>query len=351
MQKHVLFLDKVFLRGRTHDKLRGVEKFNLALLKDLNDFGIEVTVVAAKSWHKALSETNSKGNLRIISVLEFGEAWMKALLAIPKLYGKRFDLLFLANVGNGIVPAVRLMYALKLFPSCTLLAHREASSYFVRQFKKIPCKVVSVNSQIAKPFSEANFPVSDVYYGITNSTRFKQKQHSEKDEINFAVFGNLDSPWKGVDTAVSAFKKLPAEIHKKSTLHLAGFSDKLPNFDDTKIKVYNWLEDNQVVEFLNSMDVMIVPSRDTNEMKETFSQSMVQGMISGLPLLVNDLPILTEKVDEGGGLIFKTEAELTEKMVDLATSHELRAELGAKAHRTALERYNWSTRYFVEKYF
>ena len=104
-----------------------------------------------------------------------------------------------------------------------------------------------------------------------------------------------------------------------------------------------------VPDLLRRMDVMIVPSRDEGFMRETFCQSMVQGMLTGLPVLVNDLPILTEKLDRGGGRIAATAEELAGAMEELAGDAALRARLGAEGRATALERYVWDSDWFVDE--
>ena len=85
-------------------------------------------------------------------------------------------------------------------------------------------------------------------------------------------------------------------------------------------------------------------------MRETFSQAMVQGMLSGLPILANDLEILKEKLNQGGGFIFKNSNELKEKIEELAFNKNLRIYLGEKARKVAIQRYIWDTEYFSEKF-
>ena len=92
---------------------------------------------------------------------------------------------------------------------------------------------------------------------------------------------------------------------------------------------------------------MVVPSRDEIVMRETFSQVTVQGMLTGLPVLASNLPILTEKFDEGGGSIFQTSKDLTHLMRDCIEHPERLTAIGATGRRVALERYVWDTATFV----
>jgi hypothetical protein len=71
--------------------------------------------------------------------------------------------------------------------------------------------------------------------------------------------------------------------------------------------------------------------------------------LTGLPVLASDLAIFREKLDRGGGEIFRDAADLSRKMATLAESQERRESLGNVARQTALERYVWDTSRFVER--
>jgi glycosyltransferase involved in cell wall biosynthesis len=105
-----------------------------------------------------------------------------------------------------------------------------------------------------------------------------------------------------------------------------------------------------MADFLKRMDVMLAPSRDEGVMRETFSQAAVQGMLSGCPLIVSDLAILTEKINEGGGLVAHSPEEMAAAMGRLASDAELRVRMGEKARRVAAARYIWRTDEFVKRY-
>ena len=99
------------------------------------------------------------------------------------------------------------------------------------------------------------------------------------------------------------------------------------------------------------MDIMIAPSRDENEViLETFCQAMVQGMLTGLPILANDLPVLTEKLVSGGGRVFRDAAGLASLMAQTIEDCALRRRLGTEARDIALARYVWRTDVFAADY-
>ena len=198
--------------------------------------------------------------------------------------------------------------------------------------------------------------MSETYYGVVSGDSFinaKANKLSSQDSVtHFVIYGNLDSSWKGSDTAIEVFRNLDPEVKNLTKLHLAAYSKNKPSISDPHIKFYDWLEDAEIPKLLASMDVQIVASRDKSKgvMKETFCQSMVQGMLCGLPIIANDLPVLTEKIDSGGGLVFKGKEELAKHIEKLAKDHKLRERLGGESKQIAKDRYLWNSAEFVEKF-
>lgn len=69
-----------------------------------------------------------------------------------------------------------------------------------------------------------------------------------------------------------------------------------------------------------------------------------------VPIIASDRPVLMEKLDQGGGLIFRTLEKLAAHMALLADDTALRQRLGDEARRVALKRYVWNTEHFLHKY-
>lgn len=344
----VLFLDKVFLK-RKPDPLRGVELFNLHLLRDLVELGFPITLAAETSWQGPVREWLGPARVDAAWIPPSGPDVVTSLRAGWRLSGRRFDRLLLGNVGNGLIPLLGWLHRRRVFGRCVLVAHREPSPRFVRAFARLPGCVVAVNEKIAGPFRTRGGPDVQVDYGIFGSERFAPPTGRPSDRIRFVVLGALDNAWKGADTAIEAFRRLPPDVRAASELHLASYA-RPPARTEPGIIAHPWMPASDIPGLLQRAHVMLCPSRDEDVMRETFSQAMVQGMLSGLPIVANDLPILTEKLDRGGGLVFRTVDELAAHMARLAGDAELRERLGREARRTALDRYVWDTRRFVERY-
>lgn len=347
----VLFLEKVFLSPIRKDP-RGVEVFNLNLIRDLVAAGIAVTVGAHPSWERAIRDRagGGAGSLDVVTAGGRGGGVYGAIKLALSLRRRRFDVLLLANVANRLVPAMAVLRAFRVASRCVLIAHREPSARCLRAQLAWPSTVLAVNGVIAQEFRDAGCSDVHVYYGITDAHRFEPSRAPKpEDRVDFCLLGHLDSAWKGSDTAMDAFRRIPPETRARCRLHLASFHEP-PSSVDEGVVIYRWMPFDEMPGFLQRMDAMLVPSRDEGVMRETFSQAMVQGMLSGLPQLVGDLPVLTEKLDKGGGLVFLTADELARHMATLAADRELRQKLGAEARATAEARYIWDSGVFVGRF-
>ncbi len=348
--QNILFMEKVFLHPAKKAP-GGVELFNLSLLRDLSGLGYRITAPAHRSWAPLIKHADSGST----PALEFFDLpgnladMAGGLAALWQLRRRRFDLALLGNAGDRLIPL--LLFLRRMSPRFGLIAHREPSARFVRALRALPVSITAVNGQIAAHFIRGGIAGVRVDYGILRGDLFHPPASSApRATVNFCVLGHLERPWKGHDTAVAAFERLPPDVKEQCRLHLAGFKQ-TPVFADGGISAYPWQPYEQIGDFLRGMDVLLVPSRDEGVMRETFSQAAVQGMLTGLPLIVSDLPILKEKLDQGGGLIFQDVNGLAAAMRRLAEDANLRRRLGAEGRLTALQRYVWDTRKFMSAAF
>lgn len=352
MPESILFTDKVFLkRWKSSEPLRGVELFNLLLIRDLVDRNHPVTLVAEKSWAEPARGILGDRMPECVWLPNLSATFINGMYGAIRLLTRRFDVLIVGNVGDGMIPAVRMMRMERLFRRGILIAHREASPRFVRAFRSMRGHILAVNHVIAGPLRRAGHPSVHVDYGILNADRFHpDRQAKEPGElVDICVLGVLDNPWKGADTAVAAFRSLPDHIRERSRLHLASYA-RPPRYSDSDIHAYDWMPADRVPDFLRKMDILLAPSRDEGVMRETFSQAVVQGMLSELPVLHSDLPILKEKFDQGGGIEFKTREDLVEALKTIIADGAMRQSLGRQARHIALERYVWNTDRFIDRY-
>ena len=91
-------------------------------------------------------------------------------------------------------------------------------------------------------------------------------------------------------------------------------------------------------------------NREDGSMTETFSQTVVQGMLTALPVIHTSLPYFVEKFDDGCGILADTPEAFAAALVRLADDPDLRRRLGREGRATALKRYVWDTRRFCARY-
>lgn len=345
----LLFIDKV-LSGPCKEPPRGVELFNLRLLGELATEGISVTALVHPSWNEYLADA---GVACLYAPSEAGNpaASVRPTRLLQFVKRGQYDILLVGNVANRLIGFILGARHKRICKNCVVIAHREPSRRVLWAQKVWPSSViVAVNRQIAGHYQRAGFSHTSVYYGVTGAEAFRPAEEKKSDGfVDFCVVGNMENAWKGADTAIAAFRLLPKTIQANCRLHLASYHQ-IPTFPEANIIPYGWMEAEAIPAFLSKMDVMVVPSRDENVMRETFSQVMVQGMLSGLPVITTDLPILTEKLDNGGGLVTRTIQEMAAAMQRLAENPALRQSLGAEARVTASDRYTWDTAHFVQQY-
>ena len=348
-KRTILFLDKVLLSAYRKEP-RGVEVFNLNLIKDLAGAGITVTVPVHASWALVVAEWIENPGLEVLPLPEGKRGLLATCWLVRRLRRREFSVLLLANVANRLIVTLMLLRLFRLAPRCVLIAHREPTRRSLCVQKLWPSAVVAVNGKIAGHFKRLKFPEVAVSYGIANAGRFRPREATKGEgAVDFCLLGHLDSAWKGADTAVEAFRALPEAEQAGLKLHLVAFHEP-PEYKEPGIIPYAWMSYDEMPAFVRNMDVLLVPSRDEEVMRETFSQAMVQGMLSGLPAIVSDLPVLVEKLDEGGGIIFKSTEELSLAMLQLAKDPALRKKMGEEGRKTALARYVWNTDDFIRRF-
>ena len=373
----IAFFEKVFLKPLRPDaKLRGVELFNLGLVRDLAAAGLPLFIPAHPSWNRILaaSETPSvtmraATNLGPPVLTALGAAWSGIRVARHR---GPIPFLFVANNAEGLAPAIRLMWRAGAFRKLVLFAHKVPSRRFAAAVADIPGAIACVCSAIADAFRQ-NGVTADVRvdYGVVNADAFHPAPPSgdvqgrkSKGEgpcavsaavapLRVCLLGDMASDWKGADTAIAAMGLLPESHRGRIELHIKAFRDNRTFPDGSGIVTHPWSGAEDIPRFLRGMDAMLAASRNRESdgrLMETFSQTTVQGMLTGLPVVHTSIPPFAEKFDAGGGIAADTPAEIAAALVRLTDDPALRARLGQEARATALARYVWDTNRFCRRF-
>ena len=345
----IAFFEKVFLKPLRPDaKLRGVELFNLGLVRDLAAAGRPLFIPAHTSWNRILAADDAPSltmhattNLGHPVLTALGAAW--SVIREARRRGP-FPFLFIANNAEGLAPAIRLMWRAKAFRRLVLFAHKVPSRRFAGAVANIPGAIVCVCGAIADAFRQSGVSADvQVDYGVVNANAFHPPSGEDRAcrgrtaPLRVCLLGDMTSDWKGADTAIAAMALLPESHRGRIELHIKAFRDNRTFPDGSGIVSHPWSGAGDVPGFLRGMDVMLAASRNRESdgrLMETFSQTTVQGMLTGLPVVHTSIPPFVEKFDAGGGIAADTPAEIAAALVRLADAPALRARLGQEARTT-----------------
>lgn len=363
--RRVLYLAPGFMAYRVRKHVRGVQVFDIQLIRRLVALGVDVSLLAESSWKPRLKtllgdlvgpRDANRGLLEIIWTPTLRKPLWNGLYAAARLRlsGRRWDAAYVGNAGEGLATAVGAMLRLKLFPRFTLLAHRYPKHRMIGLLRRWPSRSLAVSRNVEYMFPADLSPRCEISFGEMDYEKFVPLQRDARADglatsvepavVNFVVLGALDTPLKDIPTAIKAFTMLPDAVRARCHLHLASFA--APPIDlPPGITAYPWMPMEDVPTFLQKMDVLMVTS-----LSETFCLALVQGMLTGLPAIVRDIGTLTDKTKPGGGLAFQTVEQLRDHMLTLANNPALRASMGRAGRETALAHYIWDTRAFVEKH-
>lgn len=353
----VLIIEQGFLKPRGSKPVHGVEIFRLHLIRQLAQRGVAVTVVAERSWDRVFRERLAGLNVEFVLAPHIAGVPGAGLIGTMKAVrrrrrSERFDLVMFGNARLGLVPAMYWASWFDLGRRYLLFAHRDPGANFLDAVSTLTFDVVANSEWVGAWYRGHVAGDVQIMYGLPNAERFHRATSPRDDgEINFVLLGRLPNISKGHEKAIKAFAALPPAIRARSRLHLASFADP-PDFGDPRIIAHPWMPAEAVPDLLRSMDIMLTISTH-----ETFSQAIVQGMLTELPIIASDLPVYLEKLDptvgapdSGGGIITRNVQEVTDAMARLAQDPALRASLGAHGRRVALDRYVWNTDRFIERY-
>ena len=333
--------------------MHGVELFRLRLIRGLIERGARVTIVVEKSWgerverHLAdLHSDEGNGSFEIIRVPNLGGTVVNGAIGAAMTFGSQFDIALMGDARRGLIPAMYALSAAQHAKRMLVFAHRPTTAQFADAAGALDFDTVCVSEYVARSFRGQTSGRIDVCYGVAGANRFYPRSNPKPagETINFCLLGKLPNISKGHKRAIEAFNALPGDLRSRCHLHLASFANP-PNDLGDNITAHGWMDADAVGEFLREMDVLLALSSN-----ETFSQAIVQGMLTGIPSICTPLEVYTEKLDTGGGLTASSTREIVNAMHQLADDPALRRRMGDAGRAVALERYVWDTDAFIERF-
>jgi len=151
-------------------------------------------------------------------------------------------------------------------------------------------------------------------------------------------------PSKGLDTLVKAFALLP----ESSVLMLAGRGSHQAALErlihglglTKRVRWVPWVESSQVAEYMNALDVLVLPSRTCRNWKEQFGRVLVEAMACETCVVGSDSGDIPNVIGDAG-LVFHegNDRELAQHLRQLMDDRILRKDLGRRGRQRVLERF------------
>ncbi len=350
----MLIIEAGFLKSRHGKPVHGVELFRFYLIEQLLDRGHSITVYFDPAWRRTVRDRFGSKDQRTARGLTcrftpplFGTV-SNATHAVlhAKVVDRAFDVVIFGNVCRGLIPAIRIAEILRLGNRMLGFAHRRAVPAAVRTAVRSQLPIIAVSEFVAGRFRDNGHTDVSVYYGLPNADVFHPPETQCKDDglVHFCLLGRLPNISKGMPKALEAFQLLPEDVRERARLHLVAFIEST-KIDIPGVIAHNWVDSGNVPVLLRDMDVMLALSSN-----ETFSQAIVQGMLTGLPIIATSLPVYVEKLDTNGGFVADEPAAIAEHMATLIRDDGLRVQMGAIGRKAALERYVWDTDEFIDRF-
>ena len=214
-----------------------------------------------------------------------------------------------------------------------------------------------VSHDILKKYSSNN-PLTKRYsvlYNGIDPIKFQQKNKLLFNEFNIpkegilaGMVGNFYTESRDQFTVCNAVKKIITDHLNFQLIFIGG---KSKSNTEPFEKCYHFCKKNKLmnnVHFLGSREDIpqILASLDLfvySSNRDTFGIAVVEAMMSGTPVIVNDLPVFQEITDNGNyAQLYKTKDadDLAEKIEYFIRHPEARAELGERGRKWALENYS-----------
>jgi glycosyltransferase involved in cell wall biosynthesis len=163
-------------------------------------------------------------------------------------------------------------------------------------------------------------------YGVNLADFFEKKIEDKKDEYNIAYIGRLTKE-KGIEILLDAIYNI-----KGIKLHIVGTGPLMQiiknkvhrlNLQD-KVVFYSYIEREKIPEFLNTIDILVLPSLTTKNWKEQFGRVIIEAFASKVAVVGSDSGAIPEAIGDAG-IIFRENdpKDLSNKLKDLIENRDL----------------------------
>lgn len=181
------------------------------------------------------------------------------------------------------------------------------------------------------------------FEGVPNGVDLKKYEGNiTKDQKMVLYVGRL-LPHKGLDTLVKAaplvLEKIPEAVFVVAGPTNGGWKLDVGSLTKDNCVLLGEVSEEEKIGLMQKASVFCLPSRS-----EAFGITVIEAMAAGCPVVVSDIPALTEIVEHGKtGLVFPVndERSLADRIITLLSDQTLSQQLSQNAQERASEKYDW----------
>ncbi|HPD19550.1 MAG TPA: glycosyltransferase family 4 protein, partial [Candidatus Goldiibacteriota bacterium] len=166
--------------------------------------------------------------------------------------------------------------------------------------------------------------------------------HKSKEEYNIVYIGRLTKE-KGIDILLEGICNI-----QNVKLHIAGTGNLLQeikqkieklNVQD-KVIFHSYVEREKIPEFLNKMDILVLPSITTPDWKEQFGRVIIEAFAAKVAVIGSDSGAIPEVIGDAG-IVFKENnaTDLRNKLEDLMKNDDLYTRCIEKGYERVKNKY------------
>ncbi|UOQ50325.1 glycosyltransferase family 4 protein [Gracilibacillus caseinilyticus] len=199
----------------------------------------------------------------------------------------------------------------------------------------------------SKQYLKKNKQIHLTPFGV-NTNKFKPVENKDKKNETFIIGVNKSlETISGIDVLLKAFNQFMKKNDRPQVeLRIAGKGSKKGYFLDLckelsiekYVKFYGYLNEDEVVKFLQDLDLAVYPSRS-----ESFGVSAVEAQACGIPVIASDVDGFKESTMPGEtALLFESEneLELCHKIQILYRNQAKRKSMSQKAIGFVIDKFN-----------
>ena len=181
---------------------------------------------------------------------------------------------------------------------------------------------------------------------------FKKQDASHLNErlnLNSFVIGFIGRlVWeKGLLTLIEAASKLDQQDYNILIVGRGELKADIINLAEklgisNKIRFVDTVPHSEVPDYLNCMDVLVLPSVTTKKWKEQFGHVLIEAMACEVPVIGSNSGEIPKVIGDAG-LVFqeKNAKDLSEKLSTIVQDEKLRRKLAKEGRKQILENYTW----------